>query len=65
MKMLNRTEPHIDSWGTSVITGLQPDFLPLITTLLGPAIQQVFNLSHPLLIQPIKQLCYEDFWETV
>jgi len=33
MKMLNRTGPGIDPWGTPLVTGLQPDFMLLITML--------------------------------
>lgn len=31
--MLNRTGPSIDSWGTSLVTGLLLDLVPLTTTL--------------------------------
>ncbi|KAK4828728.1 hypothetical protein QYF61_000719 [Mycteria americana] len=58
MKMLNRTEPSTDSWGTLLVTGLQLDCLPLITTL---RTQPVSPFSIQLLIQPIfHQLLYED-----
>ena len=33
MKMLNRIGPSIKPWGTPQVTGLQWDFVPLITTL--------------------------------
>ncbi|KAK4807064.1 hypothetical protein QYF61_018405 [Mycteria americana] len=33
MKILNRTGPRTDPWGTLLVTGLQLDFVPLITTL--------------------------------
>ncbi|GAB0181629.1 hypothetical protein GRJ2_000628200 [Grus japonensis] len=33
MKILNRTGPSIDPWTTPLVTGLQLDFVPLITTL--------------------------------
>ena len=33
MKMLRSTAPDIDPWGTSLVIGLQLNFIPLITTL--------------------------------
>jgi len=33
MKMLNKTGPSTDPWGTPVVTDLQPDSAPWITTL--------------------------------
>lgn len=32
MKMLNTTGPSIDPWGAPIMTGLQPDFVPLVTS---------------------------------
>lgn len=40
MKMLNRIESSFDPWGTLLITGLQLDFMPLITILWAQSLSQ-------------------------
>lgn len=49
IKMFNRVEPNIEPWGTPLVTGLQLDFMPLITTL-SSTVQPVFTPPHCLLI---------------
>ena len=61
MEMLSRTGPSIDPWGTLVVTGLQLDFVPLITTLWAWPFRQFSNPPHCLHVQPVhQQLLYED-----
>ncbi|KAK4817105.1 hypothetical protein QYF61_027968 [Mycteria americana] len=50
MKMFNRTEPSIDPWGTRVVTGLQLEFVPLITSLWDLLFSQ-FSIHLTYLIQ--------------
>ena len=48
---LNRTGPSVDPWGTLLVTGLQQDFIPLITTLQGLLLGQFsihLNFLHVL-----------------
>lgn len=43
MKTLNRTRPSVDPWGAALVTGLQLDFVPLITTLWAQLFSQFLN----------------------
>jgi len=58
MKILNSVGCSIHLWGTPLVTGLQLDFILLITTLRAQLFKQ---FSIHLTVQPIHQhLLYED-----
>ena len=65
MKILNRIGPLMDPWGTLLLTGVQLDFVPLITTLWAQPFSQF--LVHCLLIQSIlhELLCEDTMGESV
>jgi len=48
MKKLNKTGPSTDPWGTPLVTSLQPDSAPLMTTLTDPLnSMSVFRVNRP------------------
>lgn len=51
MKVLNRTYPYSEPWGTSLVTSCQLEVIPF-TTSLGLAIQPVFHPAKSVLVQP-------------
>ena len=61
MSKLNKTGPSTDPWGTPLVTSLQLDSAPLMTTPLSSALQPVLKPPHWPLIQPtFPELPYED-----
>ena len=60
MKVLNRTGPSIYSWGPLLVTGLQLDFVPLITTLWAWPFSQFSIHVSVCMISICQQLIYED-----
>ena len=60
MKMLNKTGPSTDPWGTSLVTSLQPDCAADHNPL-SSASQTVLNPHHcPLIYPTLSQLHYKD-----
>lgn len=62
MKILNRTGPTIEPWGTQLVTGLQLDFMLLITTLWDYLFNQ-YSI-HPIVQLRLHQLFHEDIVRT-
>jgi len=66
IKILNRTGPSTNPWGTPLVTGRQLDLTPFTTTLWARPSSQFLTQSRVYLSKPrTASLCRRILWETV
>ena len=66
VKILNRTGPSTDPWGTPLVTGRQLDLTPFATTLWAQPSSQFLTQPRVHLSKPrTASFCRRILWETV